>query len=141
MNADDPAPLLFEPCLHDLPAMSDIGPDNGSGFALGDDIARPLPVEACRLGDAGLSDESEGPADPHAALAAVGGVGDVDPGLSAGGVLGIGELRRPACLGVLLPRLGGLIGPDVISGVALFDPILLGLEMTLLWGPPPRRRS
>lgn len=117
MDAADPA-LAPEPSLVGLAAIGGIGPDVGGGVVVGDDVAKHAPVKARAVGDLAFADEPEGAADRDAALVAKTGDGNVDPRLTISGGPGLGELQRPARVGILLCCPGGLIWPYLAGRLA-----------------------
>jgi hypothetical protein len=54
------------------------------------------------------------------------------PGLPFAAGFGLGELQRPARIGVFLRCSGGFVGPDLGGGLAFLDRILLGRGVALL---------
>lgn len=69
-------------------------------------------------------------ADP--AFAPEAGDGDVRLRLAIGGRAGLGELEPPARIGVLLPRLGAVVWPDLGGALACLHRRLLGLVVPVL---------
>ena len=76
------------------------------GVVVGRGIAQHAPVEAGTIGDLAAADEAIASADRDAALIAKAWDRDVDPKLAAGQRPTLGELQRPARVGILLRGLG-----------------------------------
>lgn len=131
IDVADPT-LPFEPLLVGLAAISRIGPDVGGGVVVHHDVPEHPPIEAGSIGDLGFADEAEGPADRDATFVPEARDGDVDVRLAVGRGLGLGELQRPARVGIPLRCPGGLAGPDLACLLALFDRRLLDLGVALL---------
>ncbi len=117
VNAADPA-LALDLCLVGLAAVGGVGPDVGSGVVGSDGIAQHSPVKACAVGDLAFSDETEGPADRHAALVAEARDGDADTWVAVRQRPRLGKHERPARVGALLRCPGRLIGPDLACALA-----------------------
>ena len=82
--------------------------------------------------DLAFTDEAEGPADRDVAFVAEARDGDVHTRLAVGRRSSLGELQRPAGVGVLLRYPGGFVGPDIAGFLALLNRILLNLSVALL---------
>lgn len=130
MDAADPA-LCLQPTFVALAAVGGIGPDVRGGVVARHHIAQHAAVIPGAVGDLALADEAEGPADRDAAFVSEARDRNIRLRPAIGGRPGLGELQRPAGVGVFLPRLGGLVRPYLGGGLALLHRRLLGLGVTL----------
>jgi hypothetical protein len=135
VDATDPA-LPLEPRFVGLATICRIGLDVRGSVVAGHNIAQHPPVEAGTVGDLAFADEAEGPVDRHAALVAKAGNGDVDlrpdTSLAVRGNPTLGELQRPACVGILLGRPRRLVRPYLAGRLARLDRFLLRRGVALL---------
>lgn len=133
MDTADPA-LGLQPAFVALAPIGRISPDIRGCIVVGDHLAQHAPVVARAVRRLALADKTKGLADRDAALVAEARDRDVRLRPAIGGRTSLSELERPACVRVLLPRLGRLVRPDLGGALALLHRRLLGLGVPLLWG-------
>jgi hypothetical protein len=84
------------------------------------------------IGDDPAADDPVLPVDGKVGLVAVDGDGDIDRSRSINARFRLGILDRPAPIGVLLGRLGGLVRPNLLSGFPRLDGVLFGFGIALI---------
>lgn len=124
VDTTDPT-LGLQPALVALAAVGGIGPDIRGGVVARHHVAQHTPVVARTIGDLAFADEAEGPADCDAAFVAEARDRNIGLWPAIDGGPGLGELQRPARVGVLLPRLGRFVRPD-LGGALAPEPEHLG---------------
>lgn len=122
----------LQPGLIGSAAIGGVRPYVRGGVVGGHHIAQHASVEARIIGDLGRSDEAVAPADGDAALVAEARDGNVDTGPTVEHGPCLGELKRPARVGVLLRSAGRLIGPDLGCTLARLDRVFLRHRVALL---------
>lgn len=134
LPAVDPA-LLAE--IRQIPlvrrrAVGCVGPHVGSRVPRVDQpFAQLRPVVGARVRHLLPADDAVPAVDRDVALVAERRYSDVHLGRAIRGGLGLGELHRPARIGVLLGRLGRRLGSDLVRRAAVLDRRLLAVRQPL----------
>lgn len=133
MDAAEHAPRL-QPLLVLRRPVGAVRPDRPRRVGPRDQpLAELTTVVAGSVGDGLAADQPVHPVDRNMALVAVDRDRDVDRLRAVGACFGLGILDGPAAIHVFLPRLCGLVRPDVGGTLTLLDLCLLAIRVSLPW--------